>query len=77
MTNRNDPINSVVQTSTSPYGGERMECTDGGLTKREYFASMALQGMVSRMGIDTSKDKSFVVENSVKYADMLIEQLNK
>ena len=48
-----------------------------GLTKREYFASMALQGMVSRMGIDALKDKSFVVENSVKYADMLIEQLNK
>lgn len=48
-----------------------------GLTKREYFAVMAMQGISTRMRIDTMKDKNFVVENAVKYADLLIGELNK
>lgn len=75
MTNRNDPINSVVQTSISPYGGERMECTDGGLTKREYFAAMAMQGIVADPnGYIMAAD---IAKGAVEIADALIEQLNK
>lgn len=43
-----------------------------GLTKREYFAAMAMQGMAS-LDIDL-KDK---VEASVQLADALIKELNK
>ena len=47
----------------------------GGLTKREYFAAMAMQGICanlsSRMG------PSEVAEKSVLIADHLIQQLNE
>lgn len=78
MTNRNDPINSVVQTSINPYGGERMECTDEGLTKREYFAAMALQGILanSEEG-NNSWNYDIIGKHCVLAADALIEQLNK
>jgi hypothetical protein len=45
-----------------------------GLTKREYFAAMAMQGFISKYGTVTP---SFISNESVKYADALIEALNK
>lgn len=46
---------------------------DGGLTKREYFAAMALQGLLANdSGLITSKAR-----DAVKAADALIEELNK
>lgn len=46
-----------------------------GLTKREYFAAMVMQGIISRTGerIETQKDP----ELAVKLADALIAELNK
>ena len=44
-----------------------------GLTKREYFAAMALQGLLANdSGLITSKAR-----DAVKAADALIEELNK
>lgn len=45
-----------------------------GLTKREYFASMAMQGFLSEG--EVSEIKTIAVL-SVQMADALIEQLNK
>ena len=45
-----------------------------GLTKREYFAAMAMQGLIAR-GTHPIIDN--VTHNSVVYADSLIEALNK
>jgi len=42
-----------------------------GLTKREYFAAMALQGLLANPNI------SVVTSDAVIYADRLIEELNK
>ena len=75
MTNRNDPINSVVQTSISPYGGERMECTDGGLTKREYFAAMAMQALITKSASSLYYKDSAI--EAVQISDELIKSLNK
>ena len=82
-TNPNDPTNPIVETSTDPYGGSRMECMQGGLTKREYFAAIAMQGLLTRvperwghetdLGITESKRIS---EESVMIADELIKALN-
>ena len=45
------------------------------LTKREYFAAVALQGILSsNYGCQLDKD---VVINAVRQADLLIEELNK
>lgn len=44
-----------------------------GLTKREYFAAMALQGIL----IQDNYREEFYAETAVKLADALIEELEK
>ena len=46
-----------------------------GLTKREYFAAMAMQGYISD-GFLSKESYESVVTHSVKIADALIEALN-
>jgi hypothetical protein len=47
-----------------------------GLTKREYFAVMALQGIIANKdGLDIEIKR--IVESAVDTADALIEELNK
>ena len=50
--------------------------TSEGLTKREYFAAMAMQGIISNKdGLDIKIER--IVESAVDTADALIEELNK
>lgn len=63
-TNPNDP------TSVEHLGGQY----GVGLTKREYFAAMALQGLCARQS-NGSIDS--VTHNAVRIADELIKALNK
>jgi hypothetical protein len=46
-----------------------------GLTKREYFAAMAMQALLSDPNIATTYSK--YAENAVQAADALIAELNK
>lgn len=50
-----------------------------GLTKREYFAALALQRMMAadQFCLTTNHDLNLAIELSVKSADRLIEELNK
>ncbi len=49
-----------------------------GLTKREYFAAIAMQGWISTESNEyTFDDAKALVRTSVAYADALIEELNK
>ena len=45
-----------------------------GLTKREYFAAMALQGLLAQ---PSYLDFHLKAEKAVRLADALIEELNK
>lgn len=47
----------------------------GGLTKREYFASLAMQGIISN--ISGVADTRLCSKLAIQLADDLIEQLNK
>ena len=50
-----------------------------GLTKREYFAAIALQGLLAsdtRPG-EWNVEKTNITRTAVKFADKLIEELNK
>jgi hypothetical protein len=48
---------------------------DGGLTKREYFAAMALQGLLTdNESVNTREE---FAGYAVKFADALIEELSK
>ena len=67
MTNGNDPIGI---THTNGYIG-----INPGLTKREYFAAMALQGMMSSGRVDVTGDG--IAEFAVRQADALIKALNE
>lgn len=50
----------------------------GGLTKREYFAAMALQGIIAAQRIcETGIDHEANAEASAKAADSLINALNE
>lgn len=48
-----------------------------GLTKREYFAAMAMQGIVGRNDYSPRDEGKWIVEISVEIADKLLKQLSK
>lgn len=63
----NDPINQIQENATSTFGG---------LSKREYFAALAMRSLLSNpanMGNNISEDAAMAVDA----ADALIEELNK
>ena len=45
-----------------------------GVTKREYFAGLAMQGLCAQGGYATSSDLAY---DAVKLADSLLKELNK
>lgn len=47
-----------------------------GLTKREYFAAMAMQGALANKSAH-ERTIEMITESAVKLADALIEELNK
>lgn len=61
----NEPINIVEYNNN--YISTR-------LTKREYFASMALQGFISKYGVDCQEEQ---IKQAIFVADIFIEELNK
>lgn len=69
MTNANELVHSFNHTAGA-------KGNFNGLTKREYFAAMALQGILA----DDSKlsiNSKFVSGLAVEYADALIKALNE
>lgn len=77
MTNGNDKaFRDRTVTMTTIHDAERSETVAGdGLTKREYFAAMAMQGLLTAHG--SALDYDFVKTHSVRLADIFIEELNK
>lgn len=73
-TNGNDPIDwSQFIPSQTSFDGTVCEGTKFGLTKREYFAAMAMQGLCSTGKYNSSLTPSI----SVHISDALIAELNK
>lgn len=79
MTNGNESVHFVpdkMKTITAmgieSYGSQ-------GLTKREHFASMFLQGMLSNSAYASNQkvNATTLVQVAVGAADMLIDELNK
>ena len=48
-----------------------------GLTKREYFSALAMQGIMSNPNSLAIQTKAELVNIAVKTADLLIKELNK
>lgn len=51
--------------------------THSGLTKRELFAAMAMQGLVSSLTIGRDEHLHLMAQTAVEYADALISELAK
>jgi hypothetical protein len=82
MTQPNDPINAnAFDPSVHAKEGirsERIAEINGGLTKREYFASIAMQGMLANNAEgNTEWNYEIIAKHSCKAADALINQLNQ
>ena len=83
-TKTNEPIQLFVANSTDPNLSDftksalsrinnPIDPPNNGLTKREYFAALAMQGLIVN-------GRAFITDNiidAVKIADALIEELNK
>lgn len=48
-----------------------------GISKREYFAGLAMQGLVVERFVNDAMDRSKVAKWSVEMADALLEELAK
>jgi hypothetical protein len=63
-TNPDEPIHTIEYNNNY---------ISNGLTKREYFAAMALQALLE----DNTIERKYCVQSAVDYADALIEELSK
>ena len=89
MNNGKQPISPTMYTKFGDGADDYQPLRDGqktgwevkfgGLTKREYFAGLAMQGLISNPNIVRPKesDKEFkdFSERAIKYADELLKQL--
>jgi len=73
MTNGNEPITAALEPNYLKGGGT----FHNGLTKREYFAAMAMQGVVCNHAMIDTDNWKWLATESVKIADTLISELNK
>jgi hypothetical protein len=48
-----------------------------GLTKREYFAGLAMQGLLASVSYASNYKDGAIVSQSVKIADALLKELDK
>ena len=60
-------------SSAFPYSEDQTT----GLTKREYFAAIALQGLLAGRNIESELSQDDWAEMAVQHADALIEALNQ
>jgi hypothetical protein len=86
MKNANQPINPIVNDYGFPSNSSYIEKDKSliGLTKREYFAAMAMQGLLANntvrdilSGNNGMQVPNLISEYSVQYADSLLDELSK
>lgn len=82
MTNGNDFIQGSTVVRCFGENETRMECENTPLTKREYFAAMAMQGLLAHHGVVSIGKESIYTGKEMAIdaafaADVLIEALNK
>lgn len=71
MSSRNEP---AFPTQMWDVEDEKVTWLDGGLTKREFIATVALQGLLAS---GSGGDKSLKILAAVDYADLLLEEIKR
>jgi hypothetical protein len=72
-----EPATAVTEFSRYMADCPFDSCTSYGLTKREYFAAMVMQGWITRNGIPFQRNVTKMTEECVVCADALLEELCK
>lgn len=73
------PINPIITENAK----SELICEEIGLTKREYFAGLAMQGLLSNSYSNgfsqplSEYDSKSIAKFSIEYADELLKQLEK
>ena len=73
---KTEPNESAYPIPDATYPNGQVVFGSAGLTKREYFAALVLAGLQGNIGTNRWSRKEFA-EDAVKYADALINELNK
>lgn len=78
MSSRNMPAEMNGNEPCSPVE-DLNECSIIGLTKREHFAALAMNGLLSGLGYESGSDNpsttACCARTAVKYADALLDAL--
>ena len=78
MKNADRPINPIVQEEYIA-GNRILQCTQAGLTKREHFAGLAMQAVISTINKPDMDSVLEIPKNTaqwaVKFADELLKAL--
>lgn len=74
-------LDEKIYKSSQAFAGSSENSTQDGLTKREYFAAMALQGLLANSALPTfvgySGKTESVTDTALTCADMLLSKLFK
>jgi len=74
---RTNPNDYAFSKSAFYHPDGNFDLPENGLTKREYFAAMAMQGLLAADIANTPKQLAKVVQVSIIVADELINTLNE
>lgn len=76
MTDGNESVNAYFFNGQDVNGEQYIDCGRG-LTKRELFAAMAMQGFATKESSQTRSGAGAAALYAVRYADALIAELQK
>lgn len=76
MRNGYKPVNPIVQEENIGQREKVLICTEIGLTKREYFAGLAMQGLLLNSTYDFMESEQ-IAKASLKIANNLLEELER
>lgn len=72
---------NITKNNTYPFitkvnflGGE-LEVIRPGISKREYYAGLAMQALIGKRNVDNTKDMILLADESIRMADALIIML--
>ena len=77
MNNADKPAMPTVYADMGHNGQREIYCDNYGLTKREYFAAMAMQGLCANSIAGSHNKPSNLAIDAVMYADALLKELDK
>lgn len=78
MKKANEPVNPIIGSiGHEDYGGKPVYMIDNGLKKREYFAGLAMQGILASDEVSEFLAADKVAKKAVEYADALLAELDK